>query len=182
MLLNRSLTTLPLWPMPGYCFWPTLLGRCPRLSDPAGIVFPAGILFPADHVGTLSLSDHAGILFSAVPAIPFPAGPDQYGTLSPTDPPGILFPADPAGILFPADLAEPVTLDVADSADAGILFPAVAAEILISIDPAGMLLPTDPAEFDTVGVVNVADVGRCFRMFRLCVIALSWLSLLGSVK
>ena len=32
MLLNRSLTTLPLWPMPGYCSRLTLLGRCPSLT------------------------------------------------------------------------------------------------------------------------------------------------------
>ena len=145
---------------------------------------PAGIPFPEGPVGTLSLSDHAGMLFPAVPpGIPFPAGPDQDGTLSPTDPAGILFPADPAGmlfpavpvgilippdpagiltppdpagILFPADLAEPVTLDVAGSADAGILFPAITAEIPISIGPAGMLFPTDLAELDIVGVVTVA--------------------------
>ena len=37
--------------------------------------------------GTLSSSDLAGILFSAVPAvIPFPVGPDgPVGTLSPSD-------------------------------------------------------------------------------------------------
>ena len=37
--------------------------------------------------GTLSSSDHAGILFPAVPAgIPFPVGPDgPVGALSPSD-------------------------------------------------------------------------------------------------
>ena len=75
-------------------------------------------------------------------------------------PVGIPIPPDPAGILFPADLAEPVTLDLAGSADAGILFPAVTAEIPISIGPAGMLFPTDLAELDTVGVVDVAVAGK----------------------
>ena len=100
-----------------------------------------GILFPADPVETLSLPDHAGILFLAVPA-------------------GIPIPPDPAVILFPASLAEPVTMGVADLADAGILFPAVPAGIPIPADPAGILFPADLVELDTVGVVDVVFVGE----------------------
>ena len=86
------------------------------LPDPAGILFrpllkgycfqpdPAGILFPAVAEGILFPPDPAEILFPAVSE-------------------GILFPPDPAGMPFPADLAEPVTVGVADLADAGILFP-----------------------------------------------------------
>ena len=69
-----------------------------------------------------------------------------------------MFPADPAGILFPADLAEPVTVGVADLADAGILFPA---------DPAGILFPADLAEPVTVGVADLADAGKLFPAFLL---------------
>ena len=72
---------------------------------------------------------------------------------------------DPARILFPADPAEPVTLGVAGSADAGILFPAVTAEIPVSMGPAGMLLATDIAEFNTVGVVDVAVAGEVLPAF-----------------
>ena len=99
---------LPLWPMPGNCSRPTLLGRCPRLTMPA---VPAGILFPADP-------DQAGILFPAVPAgILFPA--DPAGILIPAVPAGIPISADPAGILFPADLAELDSVGVVDVAVAG---------------------------------------------------------------
>ena len=137
---------------------PTIAGAAPS-ADVAKVVTAdaaslanAGILFPADPVGTLSLTDQdgtlsptdlAGILFSAVPA-------------------GILFQADPAGILFPVDLSEPVTVGVADLADAGILFPAVPAGIPFPNDPAGILFPADLAEPVTVGVADLANAGILF--------------------
>ena len=132
--------TLPLWPLPGYCSgipFPAAPVGTSSLSDHAGILFPAvpaGILFPAAPVGTSSLSDHAGILFPAVPAgILFPA--DPVGTLSLSDHAGMLFPVVPAGILFPAGPDQDGTLSPTDPA--GILFPA---------DSAGILFPAIPAE------------------------------------
>ena len=85
------LLTLPLWPMPGYCSRPTLLG--------GGGVLTIGVaaLAVADQATMVvagSPTDHAGIPFPADPAgMPFPA-----------DLAGIPFPADLAGILFPAFL------------------------------------------------------------------------------
>ena len=79
----------------------------------AACLVEAGILFPAQPVGTQSLNV-------------------RDGTLSPTD---------PAGILFSADLAEPTTVGVVGSADAGILCPAVTEGILFPSDLAGILLP-----------------------------------------
>ena len=74
----------------------------------------------------------------------------------------IPFPADPAGILFLADSAEPVTVGVADLADAGILFPAIPAGILFPTDPARILFPAELAEPVTVGVADLADAGILF--------------------
>ena len=104
------------------------------------------------------------MLFLAVPAgILFPVGPDQVGTLSPTDPAGILSLADSAGILFPAvptGMPFPVgpdqdgTLSPTDPAgilfpadSAGMMFPAVPTEIPFAVDPDidGTLSPIDPA-------------------------------------
>ena len=48
---------------------------------------------------------------------------------------------------------------MADLADAGILFPAVAAGIPFLADPAGILFPADLAEPVTVGVADLDVAG-----------------------
>ena len=100
-------------------------------------------------------------------------------------PAGILFPTDPAGILFPADLVEPVTIGVADLADAGILFPAVPAGIPFTTDPAGILFPADLAELVTVGVADlsaavaapltVPDVFTELELFTMEMVDVMWM-------
>ena len=132
-----------------------------QVADDAASLADAGILLQADSVGTLSLSDHAGMLFPIVLAgIPFPAGPDQDGTLSPTDPARILFPADPAGMLFPAVPAG-IPFPAGSDQD-GTFSPTDPAGILFPADPAGILFPAYLAEQVTLGVAGSADTGILF--------------------
>ena len=108
------------------------------------------------------------MLFLAVPAgILFSVGPDQDGTLSPTDPAGILFPANSAGMLFPAvptGIPFPVDPDIdgtlSPNDPAGILFSAVLTEFPVFMDPVVALLPPDPTVFDTGCVVDVAVIKK----------------------
>ena len=71
-----------------------------------------------------------------------------------------MFPPDPAGMPFPADLAEPVTVGVADLADAGILFPAVSEGILLPTDPGKLLSPADHVELCAVGVSDLNELSE----------------------
>ena len=109
--------------------------------------------------GTLSPTDPAGILFPAViEGILFP--PDPAEILFPSISEGMLFPPDPTGMPFTADLAEPVTVGVADLADAGILFPAVSEGILLPTDPGKLLSPADHVEQCAVGVTHLDELSE----------------------
>ena len=107
------------------------------LPDSAEILFLAGTVGPVGPVWTLSSSDSAGVLSSAIPAgilfLAGPVGPVCFvGTLSPSDLARILLQAVPAGKLFPVAPGRNGTLSPTDPA--GLLFPAV---------PAGMPFPVD---------------------------------------
>ena len=161
----------------------------PSDSDSVG---PCGMLSPSDSVavgpvgpdGTLSSSNLAGILFSAVPpGIPLPLGPvgpvGPYGTLSPSataavgpvgpdgtlsssDLAGILFPAIPAGILSPVGPIGPYgTLSPSDSDSVVLLDP---GGTLSSSDLVGMVLPDVSVELPflicpvkTLGALSLSD-------------------------
>ena len=112
--------------------------------------------------GTLSSSDHAGILFAAVPAgIPFPAGP--FGTLSPSDfgsvgpvgPVGTLSLSDHVGVLSPTVPVGKPSPVVLDSDPPGVLVPAIWTEFPDWRDPVVTQLPAELPVWNPGKVVDV---------------------------